>query len=132
MEEKKIASTPLRPEGKRTTNAPHVFIDIKDAMQQIRQEVSWETGDRNAITLYKSDQMRLVLVALHQGAELTRHKAEGAISIQVLEGNITFGTDEESKELAAGQMIVLQKGIHHEVKAVTESVFLLTLTPVAK
>ena len=129
MEEKKIASTQLRPEGNRTTKAPLVSIDIYEAIQNIRQETSWETGDRNAITLYKSDQIRVVLVALHQGAELTRHTADCTISVQVLEGKIMFNTDEKSEEMNVGQMVVLQKDIPHEVKAIAESVFLLTLVP---
>ncbi|HEX5552267.1 MAG TPA: cupin domain-containing protein [Chitinophagaceae bacterium] len=129
MEDKSVESTPLRPDGGRITDAPKVDIDLDEAIRQIKQETSWQTGDRNAITLFKSAHLRVVLVALHEGAEMTKHTAEGVISIQVLEGLISFDTEQSSKELSAGKMLVLHEGIPHLVKAKKETVFLLTLAP---
>ena len=71
--------------------------------------------------------MRIVLLGLHQNAELKPHKASGVISVQVLQGKINFITDEQSVDLEQGQMIALQENITHAVKALKESFFLLTL-----
>lgn len=128
MAEKEIKSTPLRPDGGRKTDSTMMLIDLPAAMKQIREETSWKTGDRNAITLLKSNRMRVVLVALHEGAEIPRHIAEGMISVQVLEGEIRFSTDQQSEALTTGKMITLHERIPHEVLARKESVFLLTLT----
>lgn len=67
-----------------------------------------------------------MLIGLHQHAKLKPHKANGVISIQVLEGKIEFSAGQQTN-LEMGQMIVLQENITHSVKAVTESFFLLTL-----
>ncbi len=72
--------------------------------------------------------MRIVLLALHKGAELKKHTAPGSISVQVLEGEIKFSTEEQSLQLIEGNMIALHSGLPHSVVAVKESVFLLTLT----
>ena len=72
--------------------------------------------------------MRIVLIALHEGAEMARHIADGLISVQVLEGNMQFNTDQQSVELSKGQMLALHEGIPHSILALKETIFLLTLT----
>jgi quercetin dioxygenase-like cupin family protein len=127
MEVKYNESTELRPEGGRLLDATLVSIDIPDFINQIKSEPAWEKNDRNARTVYKTDGMSIVLVALHEDAVMARHTADGIISVQVLEGKINFITDGQSVELEKGQMIALHKGEPHSVAAIKESVFLLTL-----
>jgi quercetin dioxygenase-like cupin family protein len=71
--------------------------------------------------------MRIVLMGLHENAELKSHKANGVISVQVLEGKIKFTTGEQSPELGKGQMVALQENIVHGVTALSDSFFLLTI-----
>lgn len=120
-------STPLRPEGRRELDASMITMDLFLLIAQIKEEESYKNGDRNAITIFKSDGMRIVLIALHEGAEMKTHKAPGIISVQVLEGHIIFTTAQETTERTAGQMLALHAEIPHSVIAKTESVFLLTL-----
>ena len=119
--------TDLRPEGERIINAPLVHMDFKEFSKTIKSEKTWKEKDRNAITVYKTDGMRMVLIALHKGAILEKHTANGNISVQVLEGEINFSTEDQTVTLKEGQAIALHKNIPHEVTAIKESVFLLTL-----
>ncbi|MGB3344455.1 MAG: cupin domain-containing protein [Aequorivita sp.] len=128
MEIKINESTELRPEGARFMDAPLVGIAIPEFIKQLKAETTWETSDRNAITVFKTNGMCIVLIALHKEAIMTEHTAENVISVQVLEGEVNFKTDMESKLLKAGDMIVLHEGLPHSVEAIKESVFLLTLT----
>jgi quercetin dioxygenase-like cupin family protein len=127
MKEKKNDATPLRPEGERTVNAPMVKLDLQQSLAMIKKEDSWNSGSRNAVTLFKSDNMRIVLIALHGGGELPTHTADGTISVQVLEGQVLFSTHFEKVNLSAGQMVTLHKKIPHSVLAIEESALLLTL-----
>ena len=129
MEIKNNESTDLRPEGTRLMDAPLVSMDIPEFIKQLKAEATWETSDRNAMTVYKTNGMRIVLIALHEDAVLKKHTADGIISVQVLEGEIIFSTDDQSVVIKQGQMIALHKGLPHSVKAIKEAVFLLTLTP---
>lgn len=61
-------------------------------------------------------------------AEMKTHKAPGIISVQVLEGHISFKTEQKTSDRTVGQMLALQAGIPHSVVAKAESVFLLTLS----
>ena len=128
MDIKSNESTELRPEGDRLIDAPLVNMDIPQFIKQIKSEATWENSDRNAITIYKTNGMRIVLIALHEDAVMQKHTAEGILSIQLLEGEIAFITDEQSVVIIKGQMVALHKGLPHTVRAIKESVFLLTLT----
>lgn len=127
MENKFNEATPQRPEGDRTLDAPMVVMDLSSFMEQIKQEPSWKDSDRNSITIFKTDGLRIVMIALHEGAEMKTHTADGIISIQVLEGRISFATGEQTAELSKGQMLALHEGIAHSVIANRETIFLLTL-----
>ena len=128
MENKYNESTTLRPEGDRVVDAPMVRIDLPSFMKQIKQEATWKNSDRNAITIFKSKAMRVVLIALHDGAVMKANKAIGIISAQVLEGRIAFTTASQTAELSKGQMLALHEGIPHSVTALEETTFLLTIS----
>lgn len=131
MENKSNDATPLRPEGDRILNAPMVEMDLNKFISQLKSEVTWQEGDRNTITVFKSDKLRIVLIGLKENAELKKHTAPGFISVQVIKGNIEFIADPDGVQQAAnlkpGQMIALQPQIPHQVTAKEETFFLLTL-----
>ena len=128
MEEKFNEATTQRPQGDRMMDAPLVTIDLRSFTKQIREEKAWKDSDRNAITVFKTNGMRIVLIALHKNAEMAKHTADGMISVQVMEGQILFTTEEQSVELGQGEMLALHKNVPHSVLAREETIFLLTLT----
>jgi len=68
MEEKFNEATQQRPEGDRVMDAAIVTIDLPSFIEKIKQESPWKDKDRNAITVFKTNGMRIVLIALHAGA----------------------------------------------------------------
>ena len=127
MSEKYNKGTRNRPEGTRTLDAPILRINLPDYVRQIKREVAWQDNDRNAITLLHNDSMRIVLVAMKAGAEMTRHAVEAAISIQTLSGRLWVESDAQSFSVDAEEIATLQPGLPHYVFAEEESVFVLTL-----
>lgn len=121
-------ATPQRPEGDRVINANLVLMNIAQNINQLKSEKPWHNSDRNAITLFKSDELRIVLIALKKDAEMKKHTANGRIIVQVIEGQIAFITNEHEYELSAMQMITLQKQKPHGIVSKEESVILLTIT----
>lgn len=127
MENKSNDATPQRPEGNRILNAPLVDMSLQDSMKQLRSESTWKDSDRNSLAIFKSDTLRIVLLGLHEKAELAPHKVNGVITVQVLEGSIKFITDEKSTVRNKGEMLALHENIVHSVVALEESFFLLTI-----
>ncbi len=105
-----------------------ITIDLLKFIKQIKEEEQWKKNDRNAITVFKSFVIRMVLIALHKDAEIKQHKTDASISIQVIEGEMIFTTNDQTIALASGQILVLQEGIPHNILAKVDTVFLLTLT----
>src|SRR5690606_39393688 len=69
------------------------------------------------LTLFKSETMRIVLIGLHENAELKPHKANGVINVQVLQGKIEFTAGQQNTHLERGQMVALQDNITHSVRS---------------
>ena len=127
MENKSNDATPQRPDGERILDAPIVKMNLYEFIEQIKNETTWKDSDRNSVTIFKSTTMRIVLLGLHENAELKPHKANGVISVHVLEGKINFVTEQLTSLIEKGQMIALHENITHSVLALTETFFLLTL-----
>src|SRR5882762_390822 len=103
MIEKHNDATPNRPDGERIIDAPGGFIDIRAFINQIKTEEAWHKSDRNSITVFKTAGMSIVVGGLHRGAEL-EHRAEGIMSIQILEGILDVVTDDLSVTLEKREM----------------------------
>jgi quercetin dioxygenase-like cupin family protein len=127
MEDKSNEATPQRPKGDRPLDAPLVTMDLNHFVEHVRNESTWKDSDRNSITVFKSEKIRIVLIGLHKGAELKTHTANGPITVQVLEGNIKFQTELKIVELQNRQMLTLKENIPHSVLALEETFFLLTM-----
>lgn len=120
-------ATPQRPEGTRPIDAPMIVMDLNGFREQIKKEESFKDSDRNSITIFKSDTLRIVMIAFRKNAEMKKHTAPGTISVQVLEGKIIFNTADQAELLSEGQMITLHEGIPHSLVADEDAVILLTL-----
>jgi quercetin dioxygenase-like cupin family protein len=107
-------------------SAPLLRFNLEEEMQQLRSEGRWQSG-HTAKTLAKYPDLRVVLVVMKAGGRLEKHRTEGRISVQALAGTIKFSTGQQSVQISAGQMITLERDIPHDVEAVTDSAFLLTI-----
>ena len=109
---------------------PLLQIDIEQELQQLRLEDSWqrETG-RSSKTLAKYPDFRIVLILMKGGTRMRQHRAEGRVSIQQLEGRVRIHLQAHRKvEVSAGQLLVLDCGVLHDVEALEESSLLLTIS----
>ena len=113
-----------REEG--TLAAPLLMLDLKREIEQLRSEGRWQSG-RTAKTLAKYADLRVVLIVMKAGGRVQKHRAEGRISVQPLDGRIRFNTAERSVELTVGEMLTLERGISHDVEGIVDSAFLLTI-----
>ncbi len=105
-----------------------LVFDLAVEAAQVRTELSYQEGDRNADTLVKAPDFRIVLTALRPGTRVHEHQAGGRISIQTLSGRVRLHLPDQTVDLPAGHLLVLGPRIPHDVEALEASVFLLTLS----
>lgn len=117
----------ISPESDGPLDTQMTEMNLLFFMEKIKQKPAWHNSEFHSIIIDKSDEMRIVLIGLHEGGELKTHAAPGTISIQVLEGKIRFNTEKKTAELEKGGMLTLKSGIPHSVVGLKESIFLLTI-----
>jgi quercetin dioxygenase-like cupin family protein len=68
---------------------------------------------------------------LRTGTRLHEHQANGPLTLQVISGRLAFHAAGRSLTLSPGDVAVLETAVSHEVEAVEEAAFLLTIAPAA-
>ncbi len=106
---------------------PVLHIRLREQLEHLKQEPTWRSSDRNAITLTKEPHLRVVLIAMKKGARLHEHQASGPITIQAASGALRLSVGGQILELKPGEVAVLESAIEHDVEALEESGLLLTL-----
>lgn len=82
---------------------------------------------RSARTLIKNGPIRVTLVTLAAGAEISEHQADGPITVQPLQGQIQFSAAGAVHDLGPGQLLSLGAGVRHAVASASGASFLLTV-----
>jgi quercetin dioxygenase-like cupin family protein len=102
-------------------------FNLQQEVQQLREEEQWKASGRNAKTLVKYSDLRIVLTALRKGEKLQTHKAEGRISIQILNGRLKLHLPDHEVQMVEGNLMTLDHAVPHDVEALEDSSFLITI-----
>lgn len=121
MEFKFNEATVNRPEGSRIIDASWVFNDIEAMLKQLRSENAWEKNDRNGITVFKTDQLSVVLTILKAGTLIENNSVEGLFMLQVLKGSLLVETGDYPIKVEDGNILNLHAGIKHSILAKKET-----------
>lgn len=116
----------------RPVEVPLLHLQLGEQLERLRQEPTWRTRGRNAITLTKEPALRVVLMLLGKGTKISEHQAAGPLSFHVLTGSVTFRAGVRVESLGSGELIVLESSVPHEAEALEESACLLTLAGAAQ
>lgn len=111
----------------RTVSGPAVTFVIADELKRLREEPEWISGTRNSVTVVKTSNLSVVLTSVKKDAALCGHEMDGPITLQVLSGVIEFGVAGKPQTLAAGTALALDNAVPHDIKALEDSEFLLTI-----
>lgn len=108
---------------------PIIRFSVVKELEQLHHAGAWDqTSGRSSKTLAKYADFRIVLISMRANTCMNQHRADGRISIQCLIGELRIHLPAEKRvELVAGDLLVLDFGILHDVEALTESAFLLTI-----
>ena len=68
-----------------------------------------------------------MLTAIKANTTIHEHHAAGRISVQTVEGRIRMHAGGKEFDLPAGRLLVLDRAMPHDVVAIEDSAFLLTI-----
>lgn len=108
----------------RPSRATH---QTREQLERLKQESTWRSSDRNAITLTKEPHLRVVLIAMKTGARLHEHQATGPVTIQAVSGLLRLSVGNQILKVKPGEVVLLESAIEHGVEALEENGLLLTL-----
>ncbi len=101
-------------------------FDLAREMAESEGKKPWPMG-HFARMLFKKSDFRMVLISMQKGSVMKEHHADGTISVQVLKGSIRFSAEGEAHRLQVNSILTLGASIKHEVEALEDAAFLLTI-----
>jgi quercetin dioxygenase-like cupin family protein len=109
--------------------APILQCDLLEEIQSLHKEDAWLQGTGpSSKTLVKHPDLRIVLLAMRKKMCMHEHRTAARISVQTLAAHIRLRLPDHTVELPAGQLLVLDQWVPHDVEAEEDSAFLLTLS----
>ncbi len=76
--------------------------------------------------LIKTESMNVIRLVLPAGKQIAEHKAPKEITVQCVAGEVEFTTPIATVTMTAGKMMFLTPGELHSLKAVDDSIVLVT------
>lgn len=77
--------------------------------------------------IIKTDAIELLRLSLPAGKEIPTHRARGDVVIHCIEGAVSLSIGSAASELRAGQLVHIDSGAPHSLRAISDSFVLLTV-----
>jgi quercetin dioxygenase-like cupin family protein len=106
-------------------NVLHEIVKLKAAP-------AWQgAAGRSSETLAKYSGFSIVLMIMKAGTQMSTHHADGWTFLYMIDGRIRIHfLDDQRVDLGIGEVLTFEPGLEHDVHAVQESTFLLTIAGV--
>ena len=104
-------------------------LSLDALARELLERAPQAAGQRAAQTVVGGHEksLRQTVIALAKGAELTEHISPGEASIHVLRGRVQLSANDETWDGRDGDLIVISGHEGHILRAVQDSVVLLTV-----
>jgi len=110
-----------------TEASPMAVFDVGAQLESVRLQDPAQAEKDRTVILLKTDSLRLIFRSFSEGASLPTHKAPGPITVQVLDGHIEFTAGTRTTPIRKGEVLALESGVPHSVKALSNSAILITV-----
>ncbi len=101
-------------------------LDLDSEIAQLHRSPEWSTGIARKVLIQYPD-LQITLRTMRAHTRIPEHYNPGRIDVQTVHGHIRMRADGQVFDLPKGKMLVLDRFIAHDLEAVEESAFLLTV-----
>lgn len=101
-------------------------LDIDKELDALHRSPKWQSGLARKILIRYPDFL-IILRAMKANMQIPEHYSSGRISVQTVQGHIRMHAGGRLFDLPEGKALVLDREVIHDVEAVEDSAFLLTV-----
>jgi len=112
----------------RSLAGEQLLFDFSTLIPELREDHSYPRSGRAGRTLVKSGALRLTLTVMADDVEVGTHHAETPMTLQVLEGGLSYRVGTEVHKLTEGELLFFGPGHAQDIRSVGDTALLLTIT----
>ena len=102
-------------------------FDLAMEANRLREESPWSLHGRNALTLVKYSDLRIVFITMKAGVRQQEHHAGATVSVLALSGHVRLHLARAPVDLPAMHLLCLERDVPHDLEAIEDSEVLLTI-----
>ncbi|HET6381902.1 MAG TPA: hypothetical protein VFJ58_00800 [Armatimonadota bacterium] len=107
---------------------PEHCLNLDTESQKLDREAHPPINGHGQEAIYKQGPITLVIFTFEPGGFLKEHVVpDGAVSIHVIEGELTIKTPASERRLRQNDILLLAPGVKHDVSAINRSRLLVTV-----
>ncbi len=110
----------------------NLFGELEGLVEKANEEKQKGRAGIARAKLLSHPDLRLTLIYLASGAQIEQHYNPGRIVVHTIAGHIRMHAAEKVFDLPVGAVLALDRAVPHDVEALEESAFLLTVVPPAE
>lgn len=112
----------------RPLTGENLTFDLAGQIADLRQDESYARSGRLGRTLVKAGQLRLTLTVIAEGVQIGTHHASSPMTLQPLEGALSYRVDGDEFEIVQGEVLFFGPGHAQDIRALEDTALLLTIT----
>ena len=116
------------PSLRRPLAGEQLTFQLPEVLADLRREEGYQRSGRAGRTLVKAGPLVLTLTVMRDGVEVGTHHAETPMTLQVLQGGLSFRVDGEEHVLGGGELLFFGPGHARDIRARGDTALLLTIT----
>ena len=109
---------------------PSMTFRLAEQLAELREEEGYRRSGRAGRTLAKAGRFRAVLLAVASDVLIGTHQSDSPMTLQVLEGGLSYRDEGGRYELRAGDLLFFGPGSAEDIRATGDSALLITISAV--
>ncbi len=101
-------------------------VDLFRELEELRNSPDWSSGIARKVLIRYPD-FQITLRRMKSNTRIPDHHNPGRICVQTIFGHIRMHAENKLFDLPQGKILVLDRAVIHDVEALQESAFLLTV-----
>ena len=101
-------------------------LNIDKEVEELRYSPEFESGIARKVLIRYPD-FQITLRVMKANTRIPEHHNPGRICVQTIRGHMRMHADDKLFDLPQGKALVLDRAVTHDVEALEESAFLLTV-----